>query len=89
MAEQKIFGYADKISVRPGDEISFFVHADGTKTVDAQLGRKMSERLLFALQNSVTSNLNTAGALRLLFKYPPSANVSLPIGLGPNHLVLD
>ena len=39
MAEQKIFGYADKISVRPGDEISFFVHADGTKTVDAQLVR--------------------------------------------------
>ena len=39
MAEQKIFGYADKISVRPGDEISFFVHADGTQTVDAQLVR--------------------------------------------------
>jgi N,N-dimethylformamidase len=39
MAEQKIFGYADKISVKPGDEIFFFVHADGTKTVDAQLVR--------------------------------------------------
>jgi N,N-dimethylformamidase len=39
MAEQKIFGYADKISVQPGDDISFFVHADGTTTVDAQLVR--------------------------------------------------
>src|SRR6478672_6576413 len=39
MAEQKIFGYADKISVKPGDEIFFFVHADGTKSVDAQLVR--------------------------------------------------
>ena len=39
MAEQKVFGYADKISVRPGDDISFYVHADGTRTVDAQLVR--------------------------------------------------
>lgn len=39
MAEQKVFGYADKISVRPGDDISFYVHADGTRIVDAQLVR--------------------------------------------------
>ena len=39
MAEQKIFGYADKISVRPGDEMAFFVHADGTATAEAQLVR--------------------------------------------------
>jgi N,N-dimethylformamidase len=39
MAELKIFGYADKISVKPGDTISFFVHADGTKLADAQLVR--------------------------------------------------
>ncbi|MBR0733304.1 LamG domain-containing protein [Bradyrhizobium japonicum] len=39
MAEQKIFGYADKISVKPGDDIGFYVHADGTTTVDAQLVR--------------------------------------------------
>jgi N,N-dimethylformamidase len=39
MAEQKIFGYADKISVKPGDTISFFVHADGAKYADAQLVR--------------------------------------------------
>jgi N,N-dimethylformamidase len=39
MAEQKIFGYADKISVRPGDDIGFFVHADGTTSVEAQLVR--------------------------------------------------
>lgn len=39
MAEKKIFGYADKISVKPGDDISFYVHADGTDVVDAQLVR--------------------------------------------------
>ncbi|UTD26270.1 LamG domain-containing protein [Bradyrhizobium sp. WD16] len=39
MAEQKIFGYADKISVKPGDDIEFYVHADGTRSVDAQLVR--------------------------------------------------
>jgi N,N-dimethylformamidase len=39
MAEQKIFGYADKISVKPGDNISFFVHADGTSSARAQLVR--------------------------------------------------
>jgi len=39
MAELKIFGYADKISVKPGDTISFFVHADGTTLADAQLVR--------------------------------------------------
>jgi N,N-dimethylformamidase len=39
MAEQKIFGYADKISVKPGDDIGFYVHADGTTTVEAQLVR--------------------------------------------------
>jgi N,N-dimethylformamidase len=39
MAELKIFGYADKISVKPGASISFFVHADGTKAAEAQLVR--------------------------------------------------
>lgn len=39
MAEQKIFGYADKISVKPGEVISLFVHADGTETADAQFVR--------------------------------------------------
>lgn len=39
MAEQKIFGYADKISVKPGETISFHVHADGTAQADAQLVR--------------------------------------------------
>ncbi len=39
MAEQKIFGYADKISVKPGDEIEFYVHADGTLSAQAQLVR--------------------------------------------------
>lgn len=39
MAEIKVFGYASKISVKPGDEISFHVHADGTDTADAQLVR--------------------------------------------------
>lgn len=39
MAEQKIFGYADRISVKPGDDISFYVHADGTARAEAQLVR--------------------------------------------------
>lgn len=39
MAEQKIFGYADRISVKPGDDIGFYVHADGTTSVDAKLVR--------------------------------------------------
>ncbi len=39
MAELKIFGYADKISVRAGDRIDFFAHADGTRTAEAQLVR--------------------------------------------------
>ncbi|MFO1035713.1 MAG: DUF6605 domain-containing protein [Geminicoccaceae bacterium] len=39
MAEVKLFGYADKISVKPGDEITFHVSADGTGTAEAQLVR--------------------------------------------------
>jgi N,N-dimethylformamidase len=39
MAEAKLFGYADKISVKPGDEITFHVNADGTATAEAQLVR--------------------------------------------------
>ncbi len=39
MAELKIFGYANKISVKPGDEITFHVNADGTSTAQAQLVR--------------------------------------------------
>ena len=37
MAEQKIFGYANKISVKQGDDISFHVNCDGADTADAQL----------------------------------------------------
>ena len=39
MAQQKIFGYANRISVRPGDEISFHVNCDGATEADAQLVR--------------------------------------------------
>ena len=39
MAQQKIFGYANRISVRPGDEISFHVNCDGASEADAQLVR--------------------------------------------------
>ena len=39
MAEIKVFGYTDKLSVKPGDKIDFHVSADGTKTVNAQLVR--------------------------------------------------
>jgi N,N-dimethylformamidase len=39
MAEIKLFGYTDKLSVKPGDKINFHVSADGTKTANAQLVR--------------------------------------------------
>src|SRR5262252_8340093 len=37
MAEVKLFGYCNKISVKPGDDISFYVSADGATTATAQL----------------------------------------------------
>ena len=39
MAQVKLFGYADKISVKPGEVIRFYVNADGTETAKAQLMR--------------------------------------------------
>lgn len=39
MAEQKIFGYADQFSVKPGETIRFFVNCDGADTAEAQLVR--------------------------------------------------
>ena len=39
MAQIKLFGYADNISVKPGDTIQFHVNADGTDIAEAQLVR--------------------------------------------------
>lgn len=39
MAEIKIFGYTDKISVKQGENIDFHVNADGINKADAQLVR--------------------------------------------------
>ncbi len=39
MAQVKIFGYADKISVKPGQTIQFHVNADGANVADAHLVR--------------------------------------------------
>ena len=39
MAEIKIFGYTNKISVKQGEGIDFHVNADGTEIADAQLVR--------------------------------------------------
>ena len=39
MAQIKIFGYTDKISVKPGDDIAFHVNADGADSAEAQLVR--------------------------------------------------
>ena len=39
MAEIKIFGYTNKISVKQGEEIDFHVYADGTDVADAKLVR--------------------------------------------------
>jgi len=37
MAEVKLFGYCNNISVRPGDEQTFHVTADGTDTAEPSL----------------------------------------------------
>lgn len=39
MAQQKIFGYANRISVRQGEDIAFHVNADGATEASAQLVR--------------------------------------------------
>lgn len=39
MAEVKLFGYCNRISVKPAEQISFHVTADGTTTAEAQLVR--------------------------------------------------
>src|SRR5882672_6482423 len=39
MAQVKLFGYVDRISVKPGDTLKFHVNADGTETAEAQLVR--------------------------------------------------
>ena len=39
MAEVKVFGYTSKLSVKQGENVDFFVHADGTDTAEAQLVR--------------------------------------------------
>src|SRR5699024_5262847 len=41
MAQIKLFGYTDKISVKPGETVSFHVNADGTERADAQLVRRL------------------------------------------------
>ena len=39
MAQIKLFGYTDRLSVKPGERIRFHVNADGTDRADAQLVR--------------------------------------------------
>src|SRR5262249_55667474 len=39
MVQVKLFGYADKISVKPGDVIQFHVNAEGTGVAQAHLVR--------------------------------------------------
>ena len=39
MAQVKLFGYADKISVKPGEVVKFHVDAEGTDIARAQLVR--------------------------------------------------
>jgi len=39
MAEQKIFGYANRISVKQGEEIEFYANADGADQAEAHLVR--------------------------------------------------
>ncbi|MDD3444097.1 MAG: hypothetical protein PHS60_01695 [Zavarzinia sp.] len=39
MAEQKIFGYTDRLSVKQGDRLNIYVNCDGSDFADAQLVR--------------------------------------------------
>lgn len=39
MTKSRLFGYSDRLSVRPGDLIKFYVDAEGTERVSAQLVR--------------------------------------------------
>ena len=39
MAEVKVFGYCNTLTVKPGDEMTFHVHADGTNKAEARLVR--------------------------------------------------
>ncbi|MEQ8661788.1 MAG: LamG-like jellyroll fold domain-containing protein, partial [Gammaproteobacteria bacterium] len=39
MAQIKLFGYTDRLSVKPGERIRFHVNADGTTAAEAQLVR--------------------------------------------------
>ncbi len=39
MAQVKLFGYADKISVKPGEVVTFHVDAEGADSASAQLVR--------------------------------------------------
>src|SRR5437773_1594642 len=39
MAQAKLFGYADKLSLKPGETVRFHVSADGTNAAEAHLVR--------------------------------------------------
>ncbi len=39
MVNVKLFGYTDRISVKPGQVVQFHVNAEGTETAQAQLVR--------------------------------------------------
>lgn len=39
MTQVKLFGYADKISLTPGEVVQFYVNAEGTNSAQAQLVR--------------------------------------------------
>ena len=60
MAQIKLFGYTDKITVKAGDELCFHVSADGTDVAEAQLVRLIQEpgartvRLLESVRKSKT-----------------------------------
>ena len=71
MAEAKVFGYCNKISVKPGDDISFHVTADGASTAEAQL-----VRLIYGdhnpagpgyIEHEVAASINGAWAVKKQF----------------------
>ena len=56
MAEIKVFGYTDKLSVKPGDKIDFHVSADGTTATFTQAdhGFEFGDRIVVTGSESGT-----------------------------------
>lgn len=90
MAQQKIFGYANRISVRSGEEITFHVNCDGAAEADAHLVKLIHGDAHEAgpghIEHEVSSPINGRWQVKKQFTQLGSfLSVADPNG----HLVLD